>query len=198
MRMRRKSTIAYLVIFALGLIASLVGCDPVARHKTLTFFFDGVPLLGSEQDQNEQGDTRSTQQRDRTGTSEAEENVLFVHEPRKTCTNCHEKRDTRQGSLSLARLVTPAPELCFRCHTDFYTLRLFVHGPVVTGDCLFCHEAHKSKIAGLLKKAEPELCYQCHEILESTPIPGHPSDPKQQCTKCHDPHAGSDRKLLKN
>lgn len=194
-RIRRKPAIACYVMFAMGLASSLAGCNPAARHRILAFFFDGVPPLGSQQVQKEQSDMQLAQRRDGSGVSESEKQVWFVHEPRKDCTNCHVRGV--QSISSSAGLIAPIPELCFRCHTDFLASELFVHGPVAVGECLFCHENHKSRIPGLLRKEEPELCYECHEILKSEPMPGHPSDPNQQCTQCHDPHTGSDRRFLK-
>lgn len=221
--MQSKFIIAYLVIFILGLVASLTGCDPVQRHKILTFFFDGVPSLGGETadfqrppheprgdcnlchkqvKERPRADSKSPPHEPRGDCNlchkqvrERPETVWFVHKANKTCTNCHERRT--QSRWSLPKFIAPVPQLCYRCHTDFSTSKPYVHGPVVVGECLFCHEAHKSKIAGLLKKKEPELCYQCHEDIEAAQISGHPPEPVPQCTNCHDPHAGSDRMLLK-
>ncbi len=197
MRLGSKCNIAETAILLLGLSLSWAGCDSVKRHKILSFFFDGVPPLGSQEAPAGQNSASSTRRQDTTGASEPEEKVWFVHEPRKICTNCHEQRNTQQGSLSLARLTAPVPELCFGCHADFGESEPFVHGPVAVGECLFCHEHHKSKIAGLLKKKEPDLCYQCHEAVESALIPGHPPEPIQQCTQCHDPHGSSNLMLLR-
>jgi predicted CXXCH cytochrome family protein len=108
---------------------------------------------------------------------------------------CHNQLEENQWALP--KLTAPEPELCYQCHTDYPATQPYVHGPVAVGECLLCHEAHKSRIAGLLKEKEPELCYQCHETIEAAQISGHPAEPIPQCTKCHDPHAGLDRMLLK-
>lgn len=196
-RMRHRFAIAYSIVFATALGWCAGGCDPVTRHKYLTYFVDGVPPLGSEQDS--QDGTKSSQQGSEAMTAETEKNVWFVHEPartRKTCDKCHEKWGT-QNTAATARLIKPLPELCFDCHEEFSVAQLYVHGPVIAGECVFCHDPHKTQTEHLLKKEQPELCYRCHVILELNPIPEHPADPNTQCTGCHDPHGGSERFFLK-
>ncbi len=171
------------------------GCDPETRHRYLTYFVDGVPPFGSENiDVN---DTQSSQEAYASKPVGPEGQEWFVHEPRKDCANCHQRQPI-QFSAPKARLHKPVPELCFGCHEGFEVTELYVHGPKSAGECLFCHEHHKSRFEHLLKMAQPELCYQCHEVLEADPIPEHPNDPKVQCTKCHDPHGGSERYFLRN
>ncbi len=187
------------VLIVLGfLLMYVMSCEPVQRYKILTFFFDGVPPLEGETVQTEEGPGGTgSQSRQGQQVSERPGTVWFVHEANKNCTDCHEKRTTRRWSLSQSIVTTPVPELCYRCHTNYPATQPYVHGPVAVGECLHCHETHKSRIAGLLKEKEPELCYQCHETIEAAQISGHPDEPIPQCTKCHDPHAGLTRMLLK-
>jgi predicted CXXCH cytochrome family protein len=175
------------------------GCDPETKHRYLTYFVDGVPPFGSEQ--GSQDDAQSAQKAGETEPGDTERKIWFVHETRKDLTkpcgvNCHKPRGA-QFDASSARLLKAVPELCFDCHEEFRVSELYVHGPKIAGECLFCHHHHKSKIEHLLKKEQPELCYQCHEVLESGPIPEHPDDPKLQCTECHNPHGGSEPYFMK-
>jgi predicted CXXCH cytochrome family protein len=173
-------------------LAVLVGsCDEVERHKVLDYFFDGVPPLGQDQFEEELFDPNA-QRLDQTGQTP----VWYVHEPRKDCTNCHRKRRTG-GFSAQTYLIAPVPKLCHNCHTDYAATASFVHGPVAIGQCLFCHNPHKSKIEHLLKNKEPELCYLCHDTNMIELIPAHLPRQTSACTDCHDPHAGSTKALLK-
>jgi len=197
---RAKNTVSGLIVFGL-LLVSVLSCDPVERHQVLTFFFDGVPPLDGDtavtEDSRTESGFRSLRRRD---VGERQGTIWFVHEPWKNrkCNLCH--RRLEQAQWALPELTAPVPELCYDCHTDHTVSAafIFVHGPVAVGECLLCHNAHKSKIAGLLKKKEPELCYQCHETIKGVQIAGHPDEPIQQCTNCHDPHAGLTRMFLKS
>ena len=186
------------VLIVLGfLLMYAMSCEPVQRHKILTFFFDGVDSQSPPHEPRGDCNLCHKGRRQLQQVGERPETVWFVHEPWKNrnCNLCHEQLDEKQWALP--KLTVPMPELCYQCHIDYPATEPYVHGPVAVGECLHCHETHKSRIAGLLKKKEPELCYQCHEIIEDTEIPGHPDEPIPQCTKCHDPHAGLDRMLLK-
>ena len=72
-----------------------------------------------------------------------------------------------------------------------------VHGPVAVGQCLFCHNPHKSQVKYLLKGPVPELCYLCHDEDATESIPAHFVRELSACTDCHDPHASDERPLLK-
>jgi len=191
--LRSKNTFSGLIVFGL-LLVSVMSCDEVERHQVVTFFFDGVPPLHGEVT-SEDSLTETGFRRRQVG--EKPETIWFVHEPWKNrnCNLCHEQLDEKKWALP--ELTSPEPELCYQCHPNYPVTEPYVHGPVAVGECLLCHESHKSKIAGLLKEKEPELCYQCHETIEEAQIPGHPDGPILLCTNCHDPHASSTRMLLK-
>lgn len=187
---RYRTALAGLALIVF-LIAFVVSCNEVERHKVLDYFFDGVPPLG-EQEYEEGLFDPNTQELDQTGQT----SVWFVHEPRKDCTNCHPKRRTG-GFTAQTYLIAPVPKLCHNCHDDYTTTASVVHGPVAIGQCLFCHTPHKSKIQHLLKKAEPDLCYLCHDTDMIETIPAHLPGQTSACTDCHNPHAGSTTALLK-
>jgi len=170
----------------------VVSCDERARHETLTFFFDGVPPMGLERpiDGVVDADSQQTAQTSQTPT-------WYVHEPRKDCTLCHGKRERTWWPVPQAHLIEQPPKLCYGCHDNFAALAPFVHGPVAVGQCLLCHEHHKSRIEHLLKEPLPKLCYQCHDAATIQSIPEHLTKLQYACTDCHYAHASSTRPLLK-
>ena len=172
-------------------LAFILGCDEVEHHKVLTFFFDGVPPLGREG--LEEGlvylDSQGSAQRPPTA-------VWYAHGPRSDCTLCHAERGQR-GFSPQTRLIVPVPKLCYGCHTNYTVSASFVHGPVAAGQCLFCHNPHRSKIKHLLRESEPQLCYLCHDKSMIESIPGHSAELSAACATCHSAHASSIRYLLK-
>jgi predicted CXXCH cytochrome family protein len=69
---------------------------------------------------------------------------------------------------------------------------------VAVGQCVFCHNPHKSKIEHLLVASEPGLCYLCHDKNTIELIAAHLSEQLSACTNCHNPHASSIQALLKS
>ena len=169
----------------------LSSCDEVERHKVLTFFFDGVPPL-----QTATSETKSPGVKDSKAVDAAPTAGWHVHPPLKDCTNCHSDQ-RRTGFSRKVQLVAEVPKLCYKCHSEFSTLDTWVHGPVATGDCLLCHEQHKTKTEFLLKKPMPELCFQCHDVQAIRAVKNHKEESYSSCTDCHDGHAGATRSLLR-
>lgn len=177
-----------LLVFFILFVGS---CDEVERHKVMDYFFDGVPPLGQYPLESGPVDPNA-QPFDQTG----QETAWYVHEPIKKCTNCHPSRTS--GKLSAQTyLNAPVPELCYTCHDNVTETASFIHGPVAVGQCLFCHNPHKSKVEHLLKKPEPQLCYLCHDESMIELIPAHLPQQTSACTDCHEPHTGSTKALLK-
>jgi predicted CXXCH cytochrome family protein len=171
-----------------GLVLS---CDEVERHRALAFFFDGVPPLNRQG--LEEGLLDSDSQDVEPG---GQKTAWYVHEPQKDCANCHRKQ--RPGGFSAQTyLVAPVPKLCYNCHSDYTASASFVHGPVAVGQCLFCHNPHKSKIEHLLKEPQPKLCFRCHDVSMVELIPAHLAQQTSACTDCHYAHSGSTKALLK-
>ncbi|MDO8946425.1 MAG: cytochrome c3 family protein [Desulfocapsaceae bacterium] len=73
----------------------------------------------------------------------------------------------------------------------------FVHGPVATSDCSFCHRQDKKDRHTFqpIKNVEA-LCYECHEKL-NTSVGVHKPVTDGKCTKCHDPHQSANQFQLK-
>jgi predicted CXXCH cytochrome family protein len=169
----------------------IVSCNEIEHHKMLTFFFEGVPPLYQDQLSEELVDSGSGQFLQRRSKQ-----VWYVHQPRKDCTLCHDK--SRQSLFSSQTyLIKPIPELCYECHADYTTSASYVHGPVAVGQCLLCHNPHRSRIEHLLKEHEPKLCYICHNADMINSIPAHLTEQKFNCTDCHNSHTSSVKYLLK-
>ena len=157
----------------------------------MTFFFDGIDAPESQRLADRLADPNSP-----TLAQVPQEPIWYVHEPRKDCTNCH---DTAKQSKSPGQLylTAPVPKLCYDCHDDRTVSAKFVHGPVAVGECLECHNHHKSRVKHLLKEAEPNVCYFCHDADAIAAIPAHLTGQPSACTDCHNPHASLERPLLK-
>ncbi len=89
------------------------------------------------------------------------------------------------GGGEPGRLKMTVQKLCIRCH-DFLDPRssvnegLWMHGPVASGWCIACHDAHTSPNPKLLlREPSANLCTQCHlrrDLLAF--VPEHkPADP---------------------
>jgi predicted CXXCH cytochrome family protein len=164
----------------------------VQHHEALTFFFDGVPPLRPEILQEGPLDSDSIE-----SVQAGQKPAWYGHEPTKDCSICHGKR--KQRSFSTQKYLTkPVPKLCYDCHTDYTESASFVHGPVAVGQCIFCHNPHKSKIEHLLIAPEPGLCYLCHDTNTIKLIAAHLPEQLSACTDCHNPHVSSTKALLKS
>jgi predicted CXXCH cytochrome family protein len=169
----------------------LSSCDEVGRRKALTLFFDGVPPL-----RREVSETESSVQKNDKAPASAPVGNWHIHEPVKDCTACHGNQP-RRGTSGKVQLVAQVPQLCYKCHKEHEASEGWVHGPVATGDCLLCHEPHKTRTESLLRKPVPELCYQCHEPEAIRAIEGHVEPSHGHCVDCHEGHAGATKSLLK-
>jgi len=184
-------TIPFLVGSGLTIMFLLLAsCDEAERHEVLTFFFDGVPPLHGETS----AAVPTARKEEKTAGSPAA--GWTVHEPVKDCTQCHGEQRGK-GFAGKVRLMAEVPQLCYRCHKEFSTLESWVHGPVATGDCLLCHEPHKTKTEFLLRKPVPQLCYQCHDVQAIRTIAKHAEEAYSRCIDCHEGHAGATKGLLR-
>lgn len=177
-------------LVVVGSLFALNGCrDTEQRHDVLTFLFDGVPPLEG----NTAGPADFSQDGDPRGRAET---AWTLHEPLNDCVRCHGDQQQKNFSREV-KLVAPVPDLCYQCHTGPTQLAGWVHGPVVTGDCLLCHEPHRTVTRYLLRKPIPELCYQCHDPRSVRAVANHDLAGYGQCDACHSGHASPERYLLK-
>jgi predicted CXXCH cytochrome family protein len=172
-------------------LLALVSCDEVKRHRMKTFFFDGVPPLPGQTPEAGTVDPNSAAEGHAFATG-----GWYVHEPLQDCTQCHVSRRRARFSREV-QLVAEVPQLCFNCHEEYAALPGWVHGPVATGDCAFCHEPHKTRYSGLLTAPAPDLCYQCHEPEALALVENHAEPAYAQCLECHEAHAAGSRHLLR-
>ena len=182
----------WLIICTLTFVLYVFGCDEVERHKTLTFFFDGVPPL-------EDGNSLELGAVDPNAPAlESEPTIISsIHEPYRQCEKCH--GDPSQGVFSRkVEVIDSVPRLCYQCHQEYADLKGVLHGPVAVGMCLVCHHEHRSPYPHLLRRPEPKMCYYCHEVEVIEAINGHKDVELDECTRCHDPHAAASSALLKH
>ncbi len=195
---RIRFTVAGLIMLSF-LWMFIMSCDPVRDHEALTFFFDGVPPLEGETVTSKDVPVLDAN----TPDSQAEQaqakdkEIWYTHNPEKGCEQCHKKIQGSQWAVP--EFVEPVPELCYSgCHDDYTkSSAAYVHGPVASGECLLCHDAHQSRNKHLLKEPESKLCFQCHgsEVMEL--LKDHSVESPIGCTECHDAHASSVKGLLK-
>lgn len=199
------------LIAMVGIFAS--GCDKYERHRTLTFFFDGVPPL--------EGERGAEVKVEKQAVSEVKKkspvSPVFVHGPKAAgeCFHCHNTATTmsfskegkktgsmpRLGDITPGRLVAPIKELCVQCHTSKSAqLRqaenLWVHGPLSDGTCTVCHDYHETPSQYmLLMERSIDLCSQCHADGYIMEAEHHRRG--EECISCHNPHIGANRYLLR-
>lgn len=178
-----KNPLHYIAFLCLIFII-VNGCNPAKKHKTLAFFFDGVPAPYA--DTTLRSDSLEVLPvKTLVDTSGPLVSSLFAsnHMPYKEsqCTECHDQND-------LGKLLRSEPALCYSCHMDFNQQFERLHGPVDVGFCSTCHHPHQSKHEKLLIAGDDELCMSCHsgDRLEETR--SHKEIGDQSCMNCHDPH----------
>jgi predicted CXXCH cytochrome family protein len=105
-----------------------------------------------------------------------------------------------------SRLLLPAEDLCYECHSDMTPDALqargaTIHAPVEGGECLECHHPHQTRFPALLLRGDPieELCFGCHDSESVLGVDPHGDmEPEERiCGECHDPHVSDDEKLLR-
>lgn len=156
-----------------AVLAAAAGCAPQARHRVLSFFFDGVP---APTDEAAAGTAAPA-----TAAAPARA-PSFKHAPyaKRQCNLCHHP--------STNNLMEAVPALCFRCHDLGQNTRKHLHGPVLTGSCRICHDPHSARNAGLLVVPPREMCFFCHNPEDVYRNRAH-ADQEASCTRCHNPHA---------
>jgi predicted CXXCH cytochrome family protein len=179
----RPGTNVLLLVAACAACALCAACSATTRHKVLSTLFDGVPPL------------RTAGPEGATPVGGPQAAALRAEAPRDhgpyaahLCGACHEAAATNA-------LVLPKDQLCFKCH-ELSLNRKFVHGPVVSGGCLVCHDPHSSRNPRLLVSGPGTVCFQCHDARDVARISGH-EGVESGCTECHDAHASDQRFLLK-
>lgn len=113
------------------------------------------------------------------------------------CTTCHEfdgKGDDTKVRLAEKATGDNTQPLCFACHDDVATTLKaeHVHVPAGVGDCLSCHEPHKSANKMLLKLKGIDGCTACHgDVAEDLKRMSKHAPVAADCALCHSPHASA-------
>ncbi len=179
-----------LLVGLLLLWGTLAGCNESQRHRVLTFFFDGVPPLHPSSDEATSLQNLTPQ------AATTSDSTWTVHPPIEDCTQCHGQQRGK-GFSGQVQLVTPVPALCDGCHTRPTADQGWVHGPVVKGECLFCHEPHRTQTPHLLRQPPPTLCFQCHDADAVRQVKYHQLPSYKNCLACHVGHVSHSRYLLR-
>lgn len=176
---------------------SMLGCEPLISHDSLTQVFNGVPTLPPKEEycrdhfaklQNKQ-EKAATVAEEPTRKSEGSKHAPYAE---KHCDNCH----ASEGGVSNA-LLKPKNELCFLCHKNLLNAA-FLHGPASDGECLACHEPHESSNESLLSKPRSKICGKCHEEKRlASAMHERLTEGGVACPDCHDPHAGASKYFIK-
>jgi len=164
--------------------ALMFGCNTTKNYKVLSFFFDGVPDPDKAPAEQGIGDTRKGGQIAPTSASRYREHGPYAA---KECQGCHMRATNA--------LILPIEELCFRCHS-IDVRKKYIHGPVASGGCKVCHEAHGSLYPFLLVSEPKEFCHHCHD-RNAIARGGKHKDMETECTVCHDAHSSEKEYLLK-
>ena len=121
----------------------------------------------------------------------------FPHEPvtKAECGKCHTGAYPNKFGLE-----DNEGFVCLKCHKQLeheVQSRKFVHGPVDSGDCIACHDAHGSGRKFLLNESYSDLCSSCHNLkvlYEGESI--HQPVKDGNCGLCHDVHASNIKSRL--
>jgi predicted CXXCH cytochrome family protein len=179
------SRAAVVLLAALGIV---VGCaTPEERYRTLSFFFDDVPLPESMRPPPVVEEATALENAT-PAQSKAPAIEWVVHKPE--CKECHKSKETQYPYAS-------TPQLCWDCHKKEDFANRYLHGPFAAGACLQCHTPHKSQYAKLLLSPVHELCDSCHDAMTFPEAERHRAEEGEDCASCHNPHSASERKMLR-
>ena len=183
--MKRHPTHRFYYAMAVGLatVAGMAGCSQATRDRLKAFFFEIPPETQAETDAPARN----------AGAYDADPPVLVIptsayaslHPPfvERSCNNCHD---------ATARMAVRADLLyvCGQCHPRYFTDQVG-HGPVAQGQCIVCHDVHRSVHPALLKLSILYTCIECHDEPEDLSEEAHGVTGVENCTQCHDAHFGS-------
>ncbi len=192
---RRPYTLGFIALAGGIVWAELAACrlSPERQHELLTFFFDGVPPLGSVP-VSEGGSGRTVPRRGRAavrrGPPPGERRYPLIAHRKFKCSTCHL---VDQGMAPRESVNN----LCITCHDKAFHDRAYVHGPVVLSLCHACHAVHSSKFPGVLVQEQRELCASCHSEPDLMQPAYHQPAGQALCTTCHDPHGADNRFFLR-
>ncbi len=176
------------VMIGLGFVL-VASCSPSVRDRAMHFFFE-IPDEPAKST-NVEGASEPTPVIPPKLVLPAPK-FKSLHPPYVTrdCKSCHSparRMQVREDFL----------DACQSCHSRYFT-EAAGHSPVAEGECLSCHDMHRSVQAGLLKLSVFETCIECHDEPEDLSEEAHSGEDVENCTACHDPHFGSGMLLRKS
>lgn len=120
-------------------------------------------------------------------------NVMHVPEKERACAVCH----NMQASADQMNSNTEKNNPCFGCHRKLVNVK-YVHGPVGTYSCGYCHSSNSSPKYKVLKR-DAALCNQCHadmaQALKKRKFVHGPVE-AGLCEACHDAHGSQNESQL--
>lgn len=176
----RRTRLLIAVLPFIGLATIWTGCSVEKHYELLSFFFDGVP----DPSEAEQGG----------GLFAQELNVTYYrHQPFEegACQQCH-------ADITSLKSLRNDSSVCFKCHAGIRDEYAYMHAPVLTSNCLWCHDPHQATVPKLLRSPAPDLCQRCHNdrLLRSAHV-DEPVEASSDCLECHSGHGGAARHFLK-
>lgn len=165
---------------------TILGCSETARYRTLSFFFDGVPVPGEEANESVT---------DEQVTEQPEETVASWHSMyrERQCFQCHRTDVEFSAGISDSTI-------CRDCHASYFPAGGddWPHGAVTTSQCNQCHVSvvHESQYPSLLKDSQPQVCWNCHNADAVLARAYHADAQSRACSSCHDPHGAGNPFLL--
>ncbi len=114
------------------------------------------------------------------------------HTPGKesACGNCHQMTPTPGESAQ----KSAAAKSCYPCHKRLTEDR-YVHGPITTWSCLYCHEAvNTGQFSTPADSAVAQTCYKCHQTQSQqfrSSLFIHGPVAAGDCSLCHSPHGSN-------
>jgi len=185
-----------------GLLASsllLFACEQLVSYEVRSWLFDGVPPPEGTVETGLPGDPTGPDSAEGT-RRRAPTGPVSQHKPwvEQKCRACHNV-SARPGDAGRFMTRASGAALCLSCHRGFPEDRVFVHGPVAAGACIFCHVPHYSEHKALLISEPSHICERCHDRsgLAQTVAHREAEQARASCTECHDPHGGGDRFFLR-
>lgn len=101
---------------------------------------------------------------------------------RRECKNCHDADSRMQVRDDFL-------DQCRGCHERYFSDEVG-HSPVAEGECITCHNPHRSVERSLLNMPVFDTCVDCHDEPEDLSESAHAGDNVENCIACHDPHFG--------
>jgi len=224
----RRRSLLFPTGLLLGLLLAASGCSRATRDRWLAVLFDDPPRATAAAAPGSVAAAPSPEPGSsepagaiRPSSTAA---LVSVHPPYGTreCGVCHALSDSRSFTGTVpgtgmraaddsqrvrrqaTRLVLPPRELCFTCHVQMTEAALAaegraVHAPVLHGDCVVCHDPHRSRRSHLLRAAPVSaLCFKCHNRGAVATSAAHAAlGSRGDCTACHDPHDGTTSLFLR-